>query len=148
MSIELKLEGFDELLKQIQKAEGDVESASVQTLRKSADIMQNTLKAEMQKSNVSSSLINTMPAPKIEKDHGLITARVGWQKGAYNPSNPSAAYKVIFLNYGTPNRTKHGKIQQGGKVKLGFIKRAKSKSKKPIQIEQERMLKEILKGLK
>ena len=148
MSIKLQLDGFDELLKEIQKAEGNVQSATVHTMRKSADIMQNTLKAEMLKSNVDTRLINSMPASKIQNDYGLITARVGWEKGAYDPKNPSDAYKVIFMNYGTPNRTQHGKIQQGGKVKLGFIKRAKNKAKKSIKAQQEETLKEILKGLK
>ena len=143
MSINLKLEGFDELLKEIEKAQGNVQNATVQCMRQSADIMQNTLKAEMQKADVSSDLIEAMPSPEIENDYGLITARVGYKKGAYDPKNPTDAYKVIFLNYGTPNRSKHGQVKA-----RGFIQKAKRKAKKPIQSQQEKTLKEILKGLK
>ena len=143
MSIKIKLDGFDDLIYQIQKAEGNVESATKQCLKKSADIMQDELKGAAQRANVSGHLINNMPPPTIESDHGLITARVGWKKGSYDPKNPSDAYKVIFLNYGTPHRTKHGKVKE-----RGFIQRAKTKAKKPIQKQQEETLKEILKGLK
>lgn len=146
MSIKLQLNGFDDLLKEIQKAEGNVQKATEKCLRKSADIMQETLRAEMQKSNVDSGLINNMPPPVIENDHGLITARVGYKKGAYDPTNLTDAYKVVFVNYGTPYRSKHGKIL-GKTVKRGFIQRAKRKAKKPIQQQQEATLKEILKGL-
>ena len=146
MSIKRKLDGFDDLLKEIQKAEGNVEKATEKCISKSADIMQETLRAEMQKSNVDSGLINNMPPPEIQNEHGLITARVGYKKGAYDPKNLTDAYKVIFVNYGTPYRSKHGKIM-GKTVKRGFIQRAKSKAKKPIQQQQEATLKEILKGL-
>lgn len=139
----MKLDGFEQLLKELQKAEGNVEKATEKCLRKSADIMQDTLKAEMVKSNVDSGLINAMPPPEIENNHGLITARVGYKKGAYNPDNLSDGYKVVFLNYGTPHRKKHGKV-----VARGFIQKAKRKAKKPIQQQQENTLKEILKGLK
>ena len=142
MSIKMKLTGFDDLLKQIEKAQGNVEKATVQCLKKSADIMQDTLIGEMHKSNVDSDLINEMPPPEIQNDHGLITARVGYSKGPYNPDNLTNGYKVVFVNYGTPYRTKHGKI-----AKRGFIQRAKRKAKKPIQQQQENTLKEILKGL-
>lgn len=142
MSIRLKLDGFEELMKEIKKAEGNVEKATEKCLRKSADIMQDELKSQMQKANVPSELITAMPAPEIENDYGLITARVGYKKGPYDPTNISDSYKVVFLNYGTPNRKKHGKI-----VKRGFIQKAKNKARKPIQQQQENTLKEILKGL-
>ena len=151
MSIKLKLDGFEELIKEIQKAEGNVEKATEKCMRKSADIMQETLISEMAKADTSYSvyfdhLIARMPPPEIENDYGLITARVGYKKGAYNPDNLSDGYKVVFINYGTPRRSKHGKIE-GKSIKLGFIQRAKRKAKKPIQQQQEATLKEILKGL-
>lgn len=146
MSIKLQLNGFDDLLKKIQKSEGNVEKAAEKCIRKSADIMQETLSNEMQKSNVDKGLINNMPPPEIQKEHGLITARVGYKKGAYDPKNLTDGYKVVFVNYGTPYRSKHGKIM-GKTVRRGFIQRAKSKAKKPIQQQQEATLKEILKGL-
>lgn len=142
MSIKLKIEGFEQLLKDIEKAGGSINSATQECMKKSADIMQNELKAKMQSANVASDLISRMPAPEIETNANRVTARVGYKKGAYNPEDPSDGYKVVFLNYGTPNRTEHGKMR-----KLGFIQKAKNSAKKLIKAEQEKTLTEILKGL-
>lgn len=149
MSIRLKLDGFNELLKEIEKAQGNVQKATEKCMKQSAELMQAELKSEMQKSNVSGSLIGRMPNYKVENDYGKITATVGYEKGEYNSKNPSDAYKVIFINYGTPNRKKHGKIPgKHSKIKLGFIQRAKKKAKPKIKKQQEQTLQEILKGLK
>lgn len=151
MSIKLKLEGFDELLKDIEKASGDVDRATESAMRQSAVTMQRELISQMQKSNVDNSLISRMPSFEIEKDNGRITARVGFKKGAYNPDNLSDGYKVVFANYGTPYRTEHGKIvdvSSGGKIKLGFINRAKNSAKRKIKKQQEEALNKILARLK
>ena len=148
MSIKLKLDGFDELLSDIEKAGGTIDRATESCLKQSAHIMQKELKSEMQKSNVDSVLIGRMPSPELEVNGNRYTARVGYKKGNYNSNNPSDGYKVVFLNYGTPNRSAHGKIEKGGKVKLGFIKRAKSKANKEIKKAQEETLNKILGRLK
>lgn len=150
MSIKLNLVGFEELLSNIQKAGGNVQNASKKCLEKSAAIVEDELKTEMQKSNVDIDLINNMPPPHIESEGGLMTARVGYKKGAYDPKNPSTGYLVVFMNYGTPARRKHGKIRDisdGGKIRLGFIRRARNKSEKKINALQQQTLKDILKGL-
>ena len=142
LSIKLKLKGFEDLLKDIEKAGGSINAATRECMDKSAAIMETELKSKMQSANVPQSLIGAMPAPKIESSGNRITARVGYEKGVYDPKNPSDAYKVIFLNYGTPKRTQHGKV-----AKRGFIQKAKRSAKKKIKAEQERTLNEILKGL-
>ena len=147
MSIKLKLEGFDDLLKEIERAGGRIDDATKKCMVKSADIMQDTLKAEMEKANADKDVINAMPAPTIENDYGRITARVGYRKGTYDPHNLSDGYKVVFVNYGTPYRKKHGKIE-GKTVRLGFIQRAKNKAKRKIEKTQEETLHEILRGLR
>lgn len=146
MAIKLKLEGFEELLKEIERASGSIERSTVKCMEKSAAIMESELKAAMQSAyptDEMSRLISRMPPYMIKNDHGQITALVGYDKGAYNPDNPSDAYKVAFLNYGTPRRSKHGKIKG-----RDFIKKAKSKAKNKIQKTQEETLNEILRGLK
>jgi len=151
MSIKLKITGFDDLMKDIEKAGGDIERITRNCLNTSAKIMQSELKQEMKESNVDKTLIDNMPAPEVENDYGKITARVGYKKGAYDPKNPSVGYKVVFMNYGTPYRKKHGKIKDvsdGGTIRLGFIDRAKKKAKKRIRKQQEKCLNDILKGLK
>ena len=68
--------------------------------------------------------------------------QVGWEMGEYNPQNLSEGFKALFLNFGTPHRSKHGKVKA-----RGFITRAKKKSKKNIKAAQENALNEILRGL-
>ncbi len=142
MAIKLKIEGFDELMKAIEKAGKSADKAARECLEKSADIMQEQLKAEMQASGVPGDLIDAMPASEIDGTGGLVTARVGYKKGSYNPDDLSDGYKVLFYNYGTPNRTKHGK-----EAAHGFIQRAKRKAKHAIRKQQEATLHEILRGL-
>lgn len=142
MSIKLNLEGFDELLKKIEKAGGNTKSATMACMDKSAQIMQNELKTQMRNSEAPKKLIDAMPDPTVKNDYGLITAEVGYKKGTFDPNNLSDGYKVVFLNYGTPYRKKHGKERA-----RGFIQRAKSKAKPKIKAEQEKTLKDILKGL-
>ena len=142
MSIKLNLNGFDELLSKIEKAGGSIDSAVTTCLKNSASIMEAELKAQMSNAGVDGGLINSMPAPQIEQEGNKITARVGYKKGAYNPRDPSDGYKVVFLNFGTPHRSKHGKVKA-----RGFIAKAKKNAKKQIKKQQEQTLNEILRGL-
>ena len=143
MSIKLQLNGFDDLFEQIKAAGGTVEQATDSCLRQSAQIMQSELKSQMQKSGVDSGLIERMPSPEVEVDGNVYIARVGYKKGAYTPGDLSDGYKVVFLNYGTPNRSKHGKIAE-----KGFIQRAKNKARPQMKKAQEATLKKILGRLK
>lgn len=143
MSIKLNLNGFDDLLSEIEKAGGTIDDAAKQCLQKSANIMHDELKKQMTAANVDSDLINRMPPPEIEKDGNRHTARVGYKKGAFDPNNPSDGYKVVFANYGTPHRSKHG--QQPAKR---FIEKAKKKANPQIKKAQSETLNKIIEGLK
>ena len=143
MSIKLKLDGYEDLIKQIEEAGGTIERATESCLKQSAYIMHNELKTQMQQSNVDSDLLKSMPPPEIEVTANRYIARVGYKKGAYDPNNPSDGYKVVFLNYGTPNRSKHGKVEA-----RGFIQRAKQKANAPIKKAQKETLEKILGRLK
>ena len=143
MSIKLKLEGFDDMLTAIEKAGGTIDGAAKQCLQTSAQIMHNELTAQMKAADVDSGLINRMPSPEVESKGNRHSARVGYKKGAYDPNNPSDGYKVVFANYGTPRRSKHG--QQPEKR---FIEKAKKKAKPKIKKAQQETLDKILGGLK
>jgi HK97 gp10 family phage protein len=142
MAIKLKLTGFDELLKDIEAAGGSVDRATESAMKQSAQIMRTELKSQMEKSDVPKDLIDKMPPFSVENDHGKITARVGYEKGAYDPKNPSAGYEVVFLNYGTPHRRKHGKV-----IARGFIQRAKKRANPKIKKAQQEALDKILSRL-
>lgn len=139
MSIKLTFTGFDEMLANIEKAGGTIERAADSCVRQSAHIMQAELKSQMKSANVDGDLINRMPPPEIEAEGNRYTARVGYRKGAYDPKNPSDGYKVVFANYGTPHRSKHG--QQPAK---GFIQKAKKQAKRKIKKAQKETLNKIL----
>ena len=141
--ISLSLNGFDDLFEKIKKAGGTVDKAAKTCIEKSADTMQAELKEQMQSVNVSARLINAMPPPKISVDGNRYKAEVGYEKGDYDPRNPSDGYKVVFLNYGTPKRTKHGKVKA-----RGFIQDAREKARPKIKNQQEETLNDILKELK
>lgn len=135
----LKLEGFEELIKKIEAAGGSTNRAAESCVRQSAQIMHAELKAQMQAKGVDSDLINAMPQPTIEIDGNNYHAEIGYKKGAFDPRNPSDGYKVVFLNYGTPRRTKHGKV-----APRGFILDAKKAATKKIKKAQEETLNKIL----
>lgn len=143
MSIKIKLEGFDELLSEIEKAGGTIDRAANSCLKQSAHIMNRELKTQMTAAGVDSGLINRMPPPEIEAEGNRFTARVGYKKGAYDPRNPSDGYKVVFANYGTPRRSEHGK--QPAK---GFIQAAKKKARPQIRKAQKETLHKILERVK
>lgn len=137
--INLKLEGFDELLRKIQKAGGTIDQAADSALRASAHIMQNELKEQMHAAGVDPGLIGRMPPPEIEIKGNRYRAEVGYPKGTFNEKDPSDAFKVIFLNYGTPRRKLHGNIEA-----RGFIQKAKKKARPQIKKKQQEVLDKIL----
>lgn len=135
----LQLKGFEELLEQIQKAGGSIDQAADSCVRQSAQIMQSEMKAQMQAAGVDSDLINSMPPPQITVKDNRYSAAVGYEKGDYDPHNLSDGYKVVFLNYGTPRRTMHGKV-----AARGFIQKAKKKASPQIKKAQQATLEKIL----
>lgn len=135
----LQLKGFDDLLEKIQKAGGSVDAAADSCLRQSAQIMESELKAQMQAAGVDGGLINRMPPPKITVKNNRYRAAVGYEKGEFDPRDPSDGHKVVFLNYGTPRRTMHGKV-----AARGFIQAAKKKARPRIKKAQQETLEKIL----
>lgn len=140
--ISLNLNGFDEILKKIEKAGGSIAASVDSCMKESAQIQQDVLKEQMKKKGVDTKLINRMPPSEVKWDGNRCEARVGYKKGKYDPKNLSDGYKVTFLNYGTPHRSKHGKVKA-----LGFIKAAKKKARSPIKKKQKDTLERILGGL-
>ena len=141
--ISLDLVGFDVFVKKLEAAGQSVDATCEKAIKRAADTADSALREEMKRSNVSSRLISSMPPPEIEKKESVYTARVGYKKGAYHPENPSDGYKVVFLNYGTPRRKKHGKVKA-----RGFISRAKRKAKARIKQAENDAFETIIKEVK
>lgn len=140
--IQLKLEGFDELLKEIEAAGRSMNSAVESTMRQSAQIMDSALRSKLAEAT-ESGLAERMPKPTITVEANEITAHVGFEMDTYNPANLSDAYKALFLNYGTPHRSKHG--HERGRF---FIGKAKTQASPKIKKQQKETLEKILSRLK
>lgn len=138
--IEVQLYGFDELIKKIEEAGNSIEDTVTECMSESAAIQQEELKAKMRKAKspvtgkpVSERLINAIPEPEIKWNGNACTARVGYEKGKYNPNNPSDGYKAVFINYGTARiEGRH------------FIEKAQRSAKRKIKKMQEETLLKIL----
>lgn len=143
MSIKIKLDGFEEMLKDIEAAGGEMAKATESAVRQSAQIMQTEIKSQMSAVGADSGLINRMPPFEVEKTGNAVYAKVGYKSTAYDEKNPSDYFKAIFLNYGTPHRKKHG-IEKA----RGFIQKAKKTAKPKMKKAQKEALEKILARLK
>lgn len=141
--IKVKITGFEDLLNDIEAAGGKMAEACDSAVRQSAQIVQSELKSKMKEAGVADSLVSEMPPFSVERNGNVVTAYVGYTKGVYDPKDPSDGYKVVFLNYGTPHRTKHGKI-----VARGFIQAAKKSANPKVKKAQKQALEKILERLK
>ncbi len=139
----LEIKGFEKLLEKVQQAEGDIESVTTKVANEGVDIMYSDLKNAANAAGVPSSVSNEITKEKASWNGNVCSAGVGWKLGSFNPDKPSQGYKAIFLNYGTPRRSKHGQVQ--GRF---FITSAKKSSKKKVKKAQENALKEITGDLK
>ena len=139
---------FSPLLESIKNAGGDVDAAAVAAAKKSADVIAEELRAEAQASNVPASITNEITQNvDVENGGNRISCSVGWKMPQYNPRNPAAGYKAVFLNYGTPQR-KTSKGASRGKIEpRGFIARAKKAATPKVKKAQRKALQEILRGL-
>lgn len=142
MSIHLKLEGFDELLQEIEAAGRSMDSAAESAVKAGAYVMQSELQSALRSAS-ESGLESSLPAPQIQKNGNIIKARVGFESTPYDPESPSDYFKAIFLNYGTPYRTKHGK-----EAARGFVTKAKRRARPKIKKAQKDAFNKILQRLK
>lgn len=143
--LRVQLTGFDEMLKNIEKAGGSVNKAVDECVKKSANIIDTELRNQMIKSKADSpdhSLVKDMDKPEISWEGNTCYAKVGYKLGNYNPKNLSSGFKALFLNYGTPRR----KPSQERPRK--YINKAKTKANPLVKKEQEDTLNKILEDLK
>lgn len=141
----VQLTGFDELIKNIEKAGGSVNKAVDECVRKSANIIDTELRNAMIKAKADSpdhSLIKDMDKPEIIWEGNTCYAKVGYKLRNYDPKNLSSGFKALFLNYGTPRR----KPSQERARK--YISKAKTKANPLVKKEQEDTLNKILEDLK
>ena len=145
--ISISLKGFERLLEQLKQAGEDVDAAASQIIKEDAAIVETELKASCKASNVPDDIINEI-RKKVKSGLNVYSAEIGWELGNYDPKNPSAGYKAVFLNYGTVRRHTAKGYDRGAIPKKPtqqqFIAQAKKKAKAKISKKHKEMLKKML----
>lgn len=139
----LQVKGFESLLDKVKTAQGDIVSATTKLANESVDIIYDDLKSSAAAAGVPKSVTDEIKKERAAWQGNICSAGVGWKLGSFDSNNPSQGYKAIFLNYGTPRRSRHGKIQ--GRF---FITRAKKISKRKVKKAQEETVNKIIGELK
>lgn len=140
--IKLNITGFENLLEQIQQADGNINSATEQALNESAAVVAEELRSAATSAGVPASVVNAIKQDAAKWNGNKCSVSVGWKLGTFDPRNPSQGYKALFANYGTPHRQEHGKVK--GQF---FITDAKKRASKRVKKIQKQTLENILKGL-
>lgn len=141
--LKIQLDGFDDLLKKIEQAGGNINKATDSAIKSSAHTMDRALRNEMMaegfdKDN-SYKIVKDMPEPEIFWSGNTCIAKVGYPvaKEAYDPKHLTDGYKAMFFNYGTPREDAHH-----------YVKQAKKKASRQIKKNQEEVLNKVLGRLK
>lgn len=159
--IKLNLKGFEKLLDEIQEAGGNLVKATEEAVTASAEVVESELRSACNNAGVPASITSEIHTT-VEWNGNRCSAKVGWDMGSYDPKNPSAGYKAVFLNYGTPKRfvskdKLHVNIRgrwvteskdRGAIAPKHFISSAKDAATPKVKKIQKKTLNEILKGLK
>lgn len=148
--LKLDLSGFEKLLSNIELASKDIDKAANAAITESAKTVENELKTEAAAKGVPSDVIQEIKvSTKHEADN--YSAKVGWALGSYDPRNPSAGYKAIFLNFGTVRRKTQSGANRGEIPKRAqdqqFIYSAKKKAKTKVKKVQKEVLEKIMRDL-
>lgn len=159
--LSLKID-FDGMLEAIKDAGGDMNKAAMKAAEECAKVAHDELEAECRASGVPTSVSGAIEhGVNVTGGGNRYEIEAGWKKGDYDPKNPSAAYKAIFLNYGTPKGPRQVKkkshvpykggwvttLNRGQIVGRGFIDRAQDSMKKKVKRVQKEALQEMLKEL-
>lgn len=145
----LVLKGFDTLLEDIQRAQGNIEQATEKGLRAGAEVLTRQYEDEAKKSGASSEELNALvKSPKPNRSGNRFSVDCGFKLGTYNSNNPSGGYLAMFRNYGTVKRTTKTGANRGSIQETGFIQRAERRASAKIKKAEKETLQEILKDLK
>lgn len=155
VSLELDFNG---MLEAIKAAGGNVENAARQAAEECAETVRAELVSECNSSGVPSSVSREIKhSVNVTSGGNRYEVEAGWKMGDYNPRNPSAGYKAVFLNYGTARRTTRERVQRnlggewvtlgtdrGAITARGFIGRAKKSAKSKVKKVQKEALQKML----
>ena len=146
--IKINLKGFDKMLENIKEAGGDVDNAAKRAIKASANLTKNELISEARAKGVPTDITDEATWIIDNQAPDRYTARVGWDlSGGYNPKEPSAGYKAIFLNYGTPRRTTRKGYNRGEVKGRQFIRSAKKKARPKVKEALQKIMERVMRDL-
>lgn len=143
----LTLTGFDDLLEQIQKAEGDIKRATEVALKEGATVLVKAYETQARSNGVPQKSIAALNVDPPKWTGNRCEAGAGFKLGAYDPENPSGGYIAMFENYGTKQRKTQAGQNRGKMKALGFIQKAEKKAAPQVRKAEQAALNNILGGL-
>lgn len=145
--IQINLKGFEKMLEQLKEAERGVDKATAAAIEESAKIVETELLSAAADRNVPSDITSKIRI-HTSNEGDRYKAEVGWDMGNYDPKNPSAGYKAIFLNYGTVRRRTAKGYNRGEIPKKAsdqqFIHAAKKAARPKVRKAQQEIIKKAL----
>lgn len=149
--IKLNLKGFEKMLAAVQDANRNVDQLAKRATEESARIVEQELREQCQEAGVPDDITREIKTTTSTQGDGRYSAQVGWRLGNYDPRNPSAGFKAIFINYGTVRRQtrrgeNRGEIRKRARSQQ-FIYAARKKAQTKVKKLQKQMLEEITGGL-
>lgn len=150
MSVRLTLKGFGSMLRQLEKAGGNVEKTSKDVLLKSAKMFALELTKQTNSAPISvdtkKAIMKDFIKPQIvSANQYFVVAETGFRMGEYN-SNPtkenplSGGFIAQFNNYGTDQRFTKSGDYRGSLDKLEFVQRTHKAVDSKIRKMQEKEL--------
>lgn len=151
----MKLQGFENFLERLQEAGATMENEGRKCFEECAETLYDELYYKSLKAGLDTRLVEQIHEEFIEiPNKNVWHYECGWKKQKPTAENPLPdVYKVMFFNYGTPERTtksgaNRGKIEAHPVGSHGFIKKAKLAAAKKNKKIQEQTLEKILGDLK
>lgn len=142
----LQLEGFDELITKLQQAGREVDFECEKMFSECCKVTTDTLVERARAANLDEDLLKKMIRKKWHR-YNVFHFEVGWEKPHKGKPLPDA-YKVMFINYGTPYRQTRKGEDRGRIEGRGFIGKAKKSAKYKVKRLQKKFLEDVLKDLK
>lgn len=143
----LILTGFDDLLEQVKKADGNMKRATEVALKDGADALKKAYESQARSDGVPQKSIDALQTNPPKWSGNRCEAGAGFKLGSYDPENPSGGFIAMFENYGTDNRQTKAGENRGKMRALGFIQKAEKKAAAKVKKAEEGALKSILGGL-
>lgn len=134
MRAKFAIKGFDELIEKLAKQGANIDDVAKRTLIKCKVNANRQLVATANKHSKSGELKNALIEPKLLVGANWCGLEIGFDKEGHKEGTEHA----IFVNYGTPKRKEHGKVDKSMDFTNAF-RRARTACNKVIKEELKKL---------